>query len=122
MRVGIDVVHVPRFAALLARRPALRDRLFTAAELETVAGGGPRQTTARLAARFAVKEATRKALARGDLRWRDIEVRGGVRSPVEVSIAGAPTDLAVSISHDGDTAVAIVLAGGRRCCSRDVGC
>ena len=52
--VGIDVVDIDRFARILARRPGLRDRLFTDAER-----GLP---VASLAARFAAKEALAKAL------------------------------------------------------------
>lgn len=52
--IGVDVVDVARFEATLARTPALRGRLFTAAE-STLA-------TESLAARFAAKEAVAKAL------------------------------------------------------------
>ena len=62
--VGIDVVDVARFVAVLERAPALRDRLFTAEERELPA--------ASLAARFAVKEAVAKALySPGGMRWHD---------------------------------------------------
>ena len=54
--VGIDVVDIARFGVTLDRTPALRARLFTAAE--------PTRPLASLAARFAAKEALAKALGR----------------------------------------------------------
>jgi phosphopantetheine--protein transferase-like protein len=65
--LGIDVVDVGRFEATLARSPALRERLFTAAERQ--------HSPASLAARFAAKEALAKALgAPAGLHWVDAEV------------------------------------------------
>ena len=56
--VGIDVVDIARFGETLTRTPAMRDRLFTAAERE--------RPLASLAARFAAKEALAKALGAPD--------------------------------------------------------
>lgn len=118
--VGIDVVPVERFAASLVRTPALRDRLFTAAEQATPSGT-PRSSES-LAARFAAKEALAKALgAPGDLRWHDAEVTVGDhgRPHLEVrgSVAGRAAQLGVttwhvSLSHDGGIASAVVVAEG----------
>lgn len=118
--IGIDVVPVERFAASLVRTPALRDRLFTAAEQHTPSGT-PR-TAESLAARFAAKEALAKALgAPGDLRWHDAEVTVGDhgRPHLEVrgTVAGRAAQLGVSgwhvsLSHDGGIASAVVLAEG----------
>lgn len=111
--VGIDVVQIARFEAALERTPALRDRLFTAAEAVL-----PAQS---LAARFAAKEAVAKALgAPGNLEWHDAEVvslasgqptlelRGTVRARADE--LGVSYSL-VSLSHDGGIATAIVLLG-----------
>jgi holo-[acyl-carrier protein] synthase len=118
--VGIDVVPVERFAESLARTPALRDRLFTAAEQLTPTGN-PRSSES-LAARFAAKEALAKALgAPGDLRWHDAEVTVGQhgRPHLEVrgTVAGRAAQLGVSswhvsLSHDGGIASAVVIAEG----------
>ena len=120
--VGIDVVPVERFAASLARTPALRDRLFTVAEQHTPSGA-PRSGES-LAARFAAKEALAKALgAPGDLRWHDAEVTVGEhgRPHLEVrgTVAGRAAQLGVSswhvsLSHDGGIASAVVVAEGFR--------
>ncbi|MDT0274983.1 holo-ACP synthase [Blastococcus goldschmidtiae] len=118
--VGIDVVPVERFAASLLRTPALRDRLFTAAEQVTPSGAA--RSSESLAARFAAKEALAKALgAPGDLRWHDTEVTVGDhgRPHLEVrgSVAGRAAQLGVttwhvSLSHDGGIASAVVVAEG----------
>jgi len=71
--VGIDVVAVDRFAASLARTPALARRLFTPGE-QVTANGIPRGA-ASLAARFAVKEAAAKALGvPAGMDWHDCQV------------------------------------------------
>ncbi|MGH3849303.1 MAG: holo-ACP synthase [Pseudonocardiaceae bacterium] len=73
--IGIDSVEVDRFRTVLARRPGLAQRLFTDAEREAVSGGSA-DPTARLAARFAAKEAVMKALGvgLGSFSFRDVEV------------------------------------------------
>lgn len=110
--VGIDVVDVARFVAVLERTPALRDRLFTPDERELPA--------ASLAARFAVKEAVAKALASpGGMRWHDAWVpASGGRPPrlhVQGTVQARADELGVarfhlSISHDAGIAAAVVIA------------
>lgn len=113
--VGIDVADIGRFEASLARTPALRDRLFTAAE-----AGLPAQS---LAARFAAKEALAKALgAPGDLGWHDAEVvrepSGQPRLALRGTVLAAATALGathwhVSLSHDAGLATALVVLEAR---------
>lgn len=111
--VGIDVVDIARLDRALARTPRLALRLFTDAEQSTRRPGS-------LAARFAAKEATAKALgAPGGLRWRDAEVvsddagrphlvlHGGVAE--EAAAQGIRT-WHLSLSHDGGVATAVVVA------------
>jgi len=118
--VGIDVVAVDRFAATLARTPALAARLFGAAEMIT-ASGHPRGP-ASLAARFAVKEAVAKALGvPAGMDWHDcrvvsessgrpvLEVVGTVASAAANAVV---TDWRLSVSHDAGIAAAVVIALG----------
>lgn len=113
MRVGCDVVDVSRFERVLQRRAAMRDRLFTPRELaDAVRGGvavGSRVEVDRLAARFAAKEATRKAM--GDLRlpFHDTEVRSEPDGAPRLWVGGSPSALSVSMSHDGGVAMAVVV-------------
>ena len=112
--VGIDVVDVARFGATLDRAPALRDRLFTAAE--------QRLPLASLAARFAAKEAVAKALgAPVGLHWTDAEVHTDHAGRPQVTDTGTVAARAaelgvrtwhVSLSHDAGIASAVVVAEG----------
>jgi holo-[acyl-carrier protein] synthase len=118
--VGIDVVPVERFAAVLERTPALEARLFTDTELTTGTGG--RRTHESLAARFAAKEALAKALgAPGGMLWTDAEIvtdlYGRPHLDVRGTVAARAKELGVtrwhvSLSHDGGIASATVIAEG----------
>lgn len=115
--VGCDVVEVARVAGLLARRPSARDRLFTAAEQADAVRDGvaPDDPVAlrRLAARFAAKEAVVKLLGRPRLQWTDVEVRSDADGAPHLHLHGRRTPIAVSLSHDGGTAMAVVATTAR---------
>ena len=61
--IGVDVVEIERFRRSLARTPSMRERLFTAVELEYVAPKS--DPVPSLAARFAAREAVMKSLGLG---------------------------------------------------------
>jgi holo-[acyl-carrier protein] synthase len=112
--VGVDVVDVARLAAALERTPGLADRLFAAAE-RTATSDEP----ARLAARFAAKEAVSKALGLRGARFLEVEVvseesgRPTVRVSGETSVTAERAGVRawhVSLSHDGGVATAFVVA------------
>lgn len=119
--VGSDIVDVHRFRGVLQRRPSLVGRLFTSGELDYAERFG--DPAERLAARFAAKEATLKALGfgLGDMRMVDIEVvrtsRGSPRLVLQGEAAAKATACGVSrwlitISHTSSLALATVLALG----------
>ena len=112
--LGIDAVDVDRFETVLARSPRMADRLFTDAER----GLAP---VARLAARFAVKEAVMKAMGvgLGAFGWHEVETVRAESGAPELVLRGAAETLAraqgitrwmVSLSHTDRTAVAVVAA------------
>ena len=72
--IGTDVVDLDRFRVALARTPRMVDRVFT--EGERAYALRKRDPAERLAARFAVKEATMKALGvgLGAFKFHDVEV------------------------------------------------
>lgn len=109
--IGCDVVEVARIAQLLARRPSARDTLFTATEqAEAVRDGvAPDDVVAlrRLAARYAAKEAVVKLLRRPAMAWTDVEVRTDGDGAPQLWIHGRRSDIAISLSHDGDVAMAV---------------
>ena len=118
--IGVDMVNVPRFAATLRRTPGVRERLFTVEERTT--GEGRPRTDVSLAARFAAKEAVAKALgAPPGLRWHDAEVVADPDGRPWLRTTGSVAEAAhvlgvqrwhLSLSHDGDMAVAFVTAEG----------
>ena len=118
--VGIDVVAVDRFAAMLERTPALAARLFSPEEMVT-ASGHPRGP-ASLAARFAVKEAVAKALgAPAGMDWHDCRVVSEssgqpvlqvIDTVAAAAAAAGVTGWRLSVSHDAGIAAAVVIALG----------
>lgn len=91
-RVGCDVVELQRFEGVLARNPReFLNRIFTADEQQAAA------STEEFARRFAVKEATLKALGIGlvaGIQPTDIEVSAGDDGRCHVRLHGAPAVLA----------------------------
>ena len=117
--IGVDAVELDRFRRVLARRPGVARRLFTDAERDY--GARFRDPTARLAARFAAKEAAMKALGvgMGAFKFRDVEVVRAARGEPRLRVVGAAAELArsrgvegwrVSITHTERLAQAVVLA------------
>lgn len=116
--VGVDVVSIPRFARALERAPRFRGRVFSPDESKLPARS--------LAARFAAREAALKAMGgfRDDgprFTLRDLEVvrdadgapafRSGAALAAVLAHRGIRT-LHLSLSHDGDVAMAMVVAEG----------
>ncbi|WKB53375.1 holo-ACP synthase [Eleftheria terrae] len=121
LRLGIDVVQVSRIEASVQRfGDRFVQRVFTAAEIAD-ADQAPALRGQRLAARFAAKEAALKAFgwAPAGVGPRDIEVArsadGGCtlrlhgRAAERLAASGCG-DISLSLSHDGDYAVATVVA------------
>jgi holo-[acyl-carrier protein] synthase len=117
-RVGIDLVAVETVAAAIREHgDRYLARVFTPRELADC-NGAPE----RLAARYAAKEAALKVLRPGpddSVLWNEIEV---VRSPdgwVELLLSGRAAEraavtglggFAVSLTHEGEYASAVVIA------------
>jgi len=117
--IGTDVVDLDRFRLALRRTPGMVERVFT--EGERAYALRKRDPTERLAARFAVKEATMKALGvgLGAFKFYDVEVikaRSGEPSlrlsgrAVDLAAARGITDWKVSITHSDLIAMAVVIA------------
>lgn len=117
--IGVDAVDVERFRRSLARTPSMRVRLFTAAELAALA---PRaDPVPSLAARFAAREATMKALGvgLGAFGFHDVWVERAASGAPSLVVTGAAASLAdahgvttwhLSITHTASTAIAYVVA------------
>ena len=121
LRVGADITRVDDVSASVARfgERYLR-RVFTPHEIASCTGS-PSVAAASLAARFAAKEATIKVLRPVDATpaWRTIEVHRHPSGWSEIRLTGEAaklaataeiTELAVTLTHDGDLAAAVVIA------------
>lgn len=112
--IGVDVVDIARFEQSLKRTPSLATRLFVDTERDL--------PVASLAARFAAKEALAKALgAPQGLQWHDAVVvtddtgrpsLGLSGTVAEIAAAAGVVKVHLSLSHDGGSAVAMVVAEG----------
>lgn len=120
LAVGIDLVHLSNVRESLEAfsEPFLR-RLFTGREIE-YSQSAPALMVERIAARFAAKEAALKALGLADsgIDWRELEVIRQTDGSCSLELHGRARALvaikegdsvALSMSHDGDYAVAIVI-------------
>jgi holo-[acyl-carrier protein] synthase len=124
LRVGVDLAEVAAMRRSLEQfGERFVRRVFTDHEASTCRSTQDPTGFAvdSLAARFAAKEATLKVLRPADARpeWRSIEVRrhkGGwcevVLSGEAARLAGAQgiEELAVSLTHEGPLAAAVVVA------------
>ncbi len=105
-RVGIDLVYLPRIATARARfGQRFLDRVFTAAEQAYCLQSQP-HSLARLGGRWAAKEAVVKALGTGwqGYGYTEIEILASPQGRPWVQLTG---EWHLSISHDGDYAIAI---------------
>jgi holo-[acyl-carrier protein] synthase len=111
--LGVDIIEISRIEKAVARwGDGFLDRVFTVAEKEKYRG-----RPESLAARFAAKEATIKALGCTEIIYRDIEIVSDQGQRPEVKLSGRASllagnlgisNLAVSLSHSLDHAVAVV--------------
>jgi holo-[acyl-carrier protein] synthase len=124
VRTGIDLVQISRIRESVEKfGDRFLQRIFTEAELEYALSSPPHRD-ARLAARFAAKEAVLKVLRvdNSGINFRQIEVVRHSSGAVDIALHGTAKELAdaaelgefsLSLSHDGDYATAIVVALGK---------
>jgi holo-[acyl-carrier protein] synthase len=119
--LGVDVVDMDRFRVVLGRRPRIAERVFTDGERRYAFGKA--DPVPRLAARFAAKEATMKALGvgLGAFKFYDAEVVRAPSGEPSIRLSGAALELAghrgasslrLTMTHSDLVAVAFVVAEG----------
>jgi holo-[acyl-carrier protein] synthase len=117
--VGVDVVDIERFRRSLKRTPSMRLRLFTADELDSLAGRA--DPVPGLAARFAAREAVMKSLGLGlgAFGFHDVWVAKAPSGVPSLVVEGRALDIAeaagvvrwhLSLSHSDSVAIAQVVA------------
>jgi holo-[acyl-carrier protein] synthase len=125
IRVGLDLVSSDSIReAIRVHGERYLERVYSPREISD-SSTETSLDAARLAARFAAKEATFKALRVGDaaVSWRDVEVLRDASGFAQLMLSGAAATLALdsgiahlalSLSHRGGLAVAVVIAEIRR--------
>ena len=118
-RIGVDLVDTGACRARFEGRDGLLQQVFTDAEIAYCQDQA--QSWPHLAARFAAKEATFKALGSGlagAMTWRDVEVTRDAAGAPGLEFHGATaaalartglTQGSVSLSHTGTHAIAFVV-------------
>lgn len=120
---GIDIVDISRFERFVRENnQALLERLFTPHEREYCAAR--KMSAQHYALRFAAKEAFLKALGTGlrdGMSWQDMTVVNNELGKPELRLAGRAGELfasqgltrsLLSLSHDGNFAIASVILEG----------
>lgn len=116
---GTDIIEIARIEQAVTASGRFAARVFTVREMAYCNAG--KQRWARMAARFAAKEAVAKALGTGfgKVKWTDIEVMHGESGKPLVVLHGAASEIAanlditllsLSLSHCREYAVAFVIA------------
>jgi holo-[acyl-carrier protein] synthase len=112
--VGVDLVDLSRFENSIEKNPGLIEKIFHSDERDAA--------TRTLAGRFAAKEALIKVF--GDskpMRWHDVRVSKNELGKPEISLFDSTAEYAksrgiqnlhLSISHDGNFAMAFLVAEG----------
>mgnify|MGYP005856380347 CR=1 FL=1 len=92
--LGVDIVEIERMARALARRPRMKDRLFSAEEQAYC--DARNKPEIHYAMRFAAKEAIVKALGTGfsGIRFRDVEVVRDERGRPMPRLSGRAAEVA----------------------------
>jgi len=119
MYVGIDIIEIKRIERLFSANEGFLRKIYTEKEVEYCK---PKKNKYQhFAARFATKEAMFKALGTGwvgKMKWTDIELLNDENGRPYVNLYGSVKeladkkqidDIAVSISHCQDYAIAQVL-------------
>jgi holo-[acyl-carrier protein] synthase len=119
LTVGVDIVDVREIEASITRfGTAYLERVYTSRELAYARSG---DMSHRLGARFAAKEAMLKALdaTHVGINWRSIEVVCGANGEPSFTLSGSAceaaidcglTTFALSLTHQGNLATAVVIA------------
>ena len=123
--LGVDIVEIDRMAAALARRPRMKERLFSAEEREYCDARG--RPEVHYALRFAAKEAVLKALGTGfaGMRFTDVEVVREANGRPVPHLSGRAAEraaelgviemhLSLSFTHTTAVASAVALTEGAR--------
>lgn len=105
---GVDIIEISRIRDAIVKNDRFCERIFTGSELDYFQKHGSRIET--LAGFFAAKEAFSKYLGTGirGFEFHDIEIGHDELGEPFVIFRNRKIDVSLSISHNTDTAVAVV--------------
>jgi len=104
---GIDIVEIGRIKKLMEKDDRLKNRVFTKNEIAYCER--KRKKYHHYAVRFAAKEAVWKALGKGGVGLKNIEIRNRSNGQPQVYVKGKrlePPKILISLAHSHDYAVA----------------
>ena len=104
---GIDIVEINRIKKLMEKDERLKNRVFTENEIRYCER--KRKKYHHYAVRFAAKEAVWKALGKGGVGLKNIEIRNRSNGQPEVYLKGkklGPPKILISLAHSHEYAVA----------------
>ncbi len=105
--IGIDIIEVKRFKKKpYESHKSFYEKIFSVSEINYCLKF--KEPYKHFAGKFAIKEAVKKAIA-NDVALLDIQT-GHTNSKPMVSIKGKSHIFLVSISHEHDTAIAVVVS------------
>jgi holo-[acyl-carrier protein] synthase len=111
---GIDIVEVDRVRRLLGKNNRFRDRVFTKAEIRYCEG--KKKKYEHYAVRFAAKESVWKALGKGGIGLKSIEVKnetgGKPQIVIKHSLLDKKHEIVITLSHTKKYAIAHALVLG----------
>jgi holo-[acyl-carrier protein] synthase len=125
IRIGTDICSLKRIEEAYARfGDRFLAKIFTDAEIRFVLSEPP-NTVTRIAGRFAAKEAVSKTLGTGwrGVNWKEVEILREPSGEPVITLTGRAKAVAerrsletwqVSISHEREYAVAMVIAYGEQ--------
>lgn len=111
--IGTDIVQLSRIDALVTHyKERFISRIFTQAETEyALSASCPARQIARLANRFAAKEATLKAIGvTTGISWQDIEVKATKNKPPQLLLHNAAYIHAQSLLPSADDVLRLHLS------------
>ncbi len=121
MFVGVDMVKISRWEKILEKYPKRIEKIFTAEEIAHCEKKGKKRAES-YAALWGAREAAGKALGIGIFgsAWQDAYVTWGEYGAPELHLAGTfaerakalgISELAISISHEDELAITVVVMG-----------
>lgn len=106
--IGIDIVDIERFRKLpYEENKSFYKKIFSSSEIRYCLSH--KNASQHFAGKFAIKEAAKKSIS-GKINMLDIETSHRLSKPIITIKKHIPYNFLISLSHDSNVAVAVVLS------------